>query len=114
MRVFSGRRQPATQQCIHCGKQISRGLRQCPYCREAQAEYRPAQSSTAKGQTTSHFRSGLLLMLLSAAIHYFAGGYSPLVLPGDISSPLLTYLAPLLFVGGLAMGLWGVFLRVRA
>ena len=114
MSRFSRGREPETRQCIHCGKQIRRGLMQCPYCREAQPEYRSAPTASPKIQTAGHFRSGLLLMLLSAAVQYFAGGYSPLVLPGDISSPLLTYLVPLLFVGGLAMTLWGFFLRVRA
>jgi hypothetical protein len=101
------------QQCIHCGKVIRRGLRQCPHCREAQAEARP-HSASPRIQTGSQFRSGLLLMLLAAAAQYFAGGYSPLSLPGDITSPVLTYLVPVLFVCGLAMSLWGVFRRMRA
>jgi hypothetical protein len=111
---FSRGREPEMQQCIHCGKQIRRNAKQCPYCREAQAERRPAQASGPRIQTTGHFRSGLLLLLLSAAVHYFAGGYSPLLLPGDIGSPMLTYLAPLLFLGGVAMSLWSFFLRIRA
>jgi hypothetical protein len=105
--------QPETQQCIHCGQQIRRYLLQCPYCREAQAEHRSSATSAPKIQTYGHFRSGLLLMLLSAALHYFAGGYSPLVVPSEISSPVLTYIAPLVFLGGLLISLWGFFLRVR-
>jgi hypothetical protein len=101
------------QQCIHCGRPILRDLQQCPYCREAQAENRPASATVSRTRTSGYFRSGLLLMLLAAAARYF-GGYSPLVLPGDIGSPLLTYLAPALFLSGLAMSLWGFFLRVRA
>jgi hypothetical protein len=103
-----------TQQCIHCGRRIRKHLKQCPYCRETQSEHRPSSSARQSIRTTGHFRSGLLLMLLSLAVHYFAGGYSPLVLPNEISSPALTYLVPLLFVSGLAMSLWGFFLRVRA
>ena len=57
----------------------------------------PEGAASPKVQTSGHFRSGLLLML-----------------PGQISSPLLTYLVPLLFMSGLAMSLWGFFLRVRA
>jgi hypothetical protein len=114
MSGFSRGREHGTQQCIHCGRQIRCNLTQCPYCREAQAERRPLANTRPRTQTNGRFRSGLLLMLLSLAVHYFAGGYSPLVLPGDISSPLLTYLAPLLFVSGLAMSLWSLFLRVRA
>ena len=105
------------QQCIHCGKHIRRHAKQCPYCREAQAEVRPTSSSVsgrARTQTAGHFRSGLLLMLMSAAIHYFAAGYSPLVVPPEVSSPALTYVAPALFVLGLALSLWGFFLRLRA
>ena len=102
------------QQCIHCGRQIRRQLRQCPYCRVAQAENRPTSAASPRIQTSGHFRSGLLPMLLSGMVHYFAGGYSPLVLPGDVSSPLLTYLVPLFFLSGLAMSLWAFFLRVRA
>src|SRR5271169_6416464 len=96
-------REVETQQCIHCGKQIRRGATQCPYCREAQAEQRPASMSSSQIQTSGHFRHGLLLMLLSGVVHYFARGYSPLALPGNINSPLLIYLVPLIFVCGLAM-----------
>jgi hypothetical protein len=102
------------QQCIHCGKLIRRQLRQCPYCREAQAEQRLPAAGPRKIQTQGHFRSGLLLMLMAAVVHYFVGGYNPMLLPSDISSPVLTYLVPVLFVSGLAMSLWGFFLRVRA
>jgi hypothetical protein len=111
---FSGGREPEMQQCIHCGKQIRRNAKQCPYCREAQAEGRPTTATRPRTQVGGHFRSGLLLMLLSAAVHYFAGGYSPLVLPSDISSPMLTYRAPVLFLVGLAMSLWSFFLRIQA
>jgi hypothetical protein len=102
------------QQCIHCGRRIRKHVKQCPHCREAQAEHRPAAATPPTIRTTGHFRSGLLLMLLALAVHYFAGGYSPLALPDDISSPLVTYAVPVLFASGLAMSLWGFFLRVRA
>jgi hypothetical protein len=114
MSGFSRARNEGMQQCIHCGRQIRRHLRQCPYCREAQAENRPSSTAAPGIQTQGRLRSGLLLMMLSAVVHYFAGGYSLLVLPNEISSPLLSYLAPLLFLGGLAMSLWAFFLRVRA
>jgi hypothetical protein len=112
---MSGLSQDATmQQCIHCGKLIPRDLRQCPYCREAQAEQRLPAAAPRRIQTQGHFRSGLLLMLVSALVHYFVGGYNPMMLPDEISSPVLTYLAPLLFLTGVAMSLWGFFLRLRA
>ena len=85
-----------------------------PIAAKNRRSVRPVSAAPQKAKTYGHFRSGLLLMLLAAAVQYFAGGYSPLALPGEISSPLLTYLAPLLFLSGLAMSLWGFFLRVRA
>jgi hypothetical protein len=100
-------------QCIHCGKLIRRHLRQCPYCREAQAEQPFSMAAPRKIQTQGYFRSGLLLMLMAALIHYFVGGYNPMVLPSDIGSPVLMYVVPALFLIGLAMSLWGFFLRVR-
>ena len=108
-------REPQLRQCIHCGKQIRRGLPQCPYCRETQSEYRPAATATpqVRAQTSGHFRNGLLLMLLSAVAHYFAGGYSPLTQHNEIS-PLLTFLTPALFVAGLSLSLLGFFQRMRA
>jgi hypothetical protein len=107
-------RELRTRQCIHCGREILRDLRQCPYCREAQVDSRPTPSVSHRIQTSGHVRSGLLLMLLSLAVHYFVGGYSPLAPAGQMALPLVTYLVPVLFVSGLAMSLWGVLLRVRA
>ena len=100
------------RQCIYCGKHIRHDLSQCPHCRETQSEVRlAAPSRTAKG---SQFRNGLLLMLMSAVIHYFAGGYSAMELPPQINPAAFTYLVPLLFLSGLSLTLYGVFLRVRA
>jgi hypothetical protein len=106
-------REPQMRQCNHCGKQIRRGLAQCPYCRETQSEYRRTTPPPQPARTSGHFRNGLLLMLLSAAAHYFAAGYSPLTQPNEIT-PLLTFLTPALFVGGLFFSLWGFFQRMRA
>jgi len=52
-------------------------------------------------------------MLLSAVIHYFAGGYGTMDLPVPINPAAATYLAPLLFLSGLGLTLYGVLLRVR-
>jgi len=111
MTGFSRNPNADMRQCIYCGKHIRHDLTQCPYCRETQSEVRlAAPSRTAKG---SQFRSGLLLMLMSAVIHYFAGGYGAMDLPIPINSAPATYLAPLLFLSGLGLTLYGVFLRVR-
>ena len=53
-------------------------------------------------------------MLLGAVIYYFSGGYSPLPLPVNISPLVNTYLAPIIFLGGLGMSLYGMFLRIRS
>ena len=53
-------------------------------------------------------------MLLGAVIYYFSGGYSPMVLPYNLSPLVNTYLAPIIFLGGLGMSLYGLFLRSRS
>ena len=47
-------------------------------------------------------RRGLLYMLLAAVIHYFSGGYGALNLPFPINPVVTLYLAPWLFLNGLA------------
>ena len=102
------------RQCIYCGKSIRRSMRQCPYCREAQSEVHSPSAGRPKAGSGGQFRSGLLLILMAAVIHYFAGGYSQMTLPVQISSAVTTYLVPLLFLSGLGVTLYGVLLRVRA
>jgi hypothetical protein len=114
MSGFSGNQDAFMRQCIYCGKRIRRNLTQCPYCREAQTEGSAPAAARHRAGRGGQFRSGLLLMLLAALIQYFAGGYSPMPLPIQISSPAITYLVPLLFLGGLALSLYGVFLRVTS
>jgi hypothetical protein len=58
-------------------------------------------------------RSGLLLTLMAAVIHYFAGGYSGMDLPIPIGAPVTAYFVPLLFLSGLGLTLYGFLLRVR-
>ena len=113
MSGFSRNRDAEMRQCIYCGKLIRRNLRQCPYCREAQSEVRAPAAARQQAGSGGRFRSGLLLMLMAAVIQYFASGYSPMALPNQISSPAITYLVPLLFLSGLGLTLYGVFLRVR-
>lgn len=55
-----------------------------------------------------------MYMLLGAVIYYFAGGNSPFTLPIQLSPWVSIYLAPLVFLGGLGMCLYGVFLRIRS
>src|ERR1700722_19585715 len=107
-------RPSAPRQCPCCAKPLSRSLRQCPHCREAVEpvpEVRPSQPASAakRGQ----IRKGLLCMLLAAVIHYFAGGYSAMELSLAIIQPLTAYLSLLLFLSGLGLTLYGVYLRNR-
>jgi hypothetical protein len=53
-------------------------------------------------------------MLLAAVIYYFAGGYSALSLPIPLTPWITTYLAPMVFLGGLGMWFYGLYLRIRS
>jgi hypothetical protein len=54
-------------------------------------------------------------MLLAAVIYYFAGGYgAPLRLPVQIVPAVTNYLLPLLFLGGLGLTVYGLFLRIKS
>ena len=59
-------------------------------------------------------RRGLLYMLLAAVILYVAGGYGQFRLPVTILPAVTSYLAPLLFFGGLGLSSYGFILRVRS
>jgi ABC-type thiamin/hydroxymethylpyrimidine transport system permease subunit len=62
----------------------------------------------------SEIRRGLLYMLLAAVIHYFAGGYSAMNLPFPILPFVTVYLSPLLFLGGLGLTVYGLYVGSRA
>ena len=99
-----------TRQCPYCGKLISAHLVECPHCHETIPETRvsaPVHSNTGRKK----IRQGLLYMLLAAVIHYFAGGYSAMQLPYPIQPVVTVYLAPLLFLGGLGLSLYGYLHR---
>jgi hypothetical protein len=53
-------------------------------------------------------------MLLAAVIHFFAGGYSAMELPFPIQPVVTVYLAPLLFLSGLGLTLYGFYLHRKA
>jgi hypothetical protein len=99
-----------TRQCPYCGKLVSGYLAECPYCHEAIPELRGAlrrRSDIGRRK----IRQGLLYMLLAAVIHYFAGGYSAMELPYPIQPVVTVYLAPVLFLGGLGLCLYGFYLH---
>jgi len=104
-----------TQRCVFCGKHFAAHLRQCPFCREAVPQLQLSQRRGPDGRR--QMRRGLLYMLLAGVIHYFAAGYaSPFQIPLPAPAlPVVTqYLTPLLFLGGLAMTLYGLYLKMRS
>jgi hypothetical protein len=102
----------ASRPCAYCGKPVPTRMNRCPYCRE---EVREVRLSSPSGKSGRHeTRRGLMYMLLGAVIYYFAGGHSGLTLPIPLSSWVSTYLAPIVFLGGLGMCLYGFFLRMRS
>jgi hypothetical protein len=102
----------ATRQCVHCGKPVRIHLRQCPFCREVIPEVPTLHRFGSDGRR--EIRRGLLYMLLAAVIYYVVGGYSQIRLPLTIAPSVTTYLAPLLFFGGLGLSFYGVVLRFRS
>jgi len=50
-------------------------------------------------------------MLMAAVIGYFASGSSIWTLPVPVPSLLANYLLPLLFLSGLGLSLYGLYLR---
>jgi hypothetical protein len=99
-----------TRQCPYCGKLAYASLTECPYCHETIPEIRtvvPNRSDVGRPK----IRQGLLYMLLAAIIHYFAGGYSAMEIPFPIQPVVTVYLAPLLFLGGFGLSLYGFYLH---
>jgi hypothetical protein len=110
-----GKQTGDTRRCVFCGKNMAVHLAQCPFCREAVPQ---VQLSRRKGPDGRHqIRRGLLYMLLAGVIHYFAAGYgAPFQIPVPVPVlPLVTQvLTPLVFLGGLGLTLYGLFLRIRS
>lgn len=102
----------AARPCAYCGKPVPTRMNHCPYCREAVPQVR--LSARAGKDGGREVQRGLTYMLLGAVIYYFSGGYSALQLPVSLTPWVTTYLAPVVFLGGLGMCLYGVFLRIRS
>jgi hypothetical protein len=110
-----GKQAVETRRCVFCGKNMAARLTQCPFCREAVPQVQLARRRGPDGR--HQIRRGLLYMLLAGVIHYFAAGYgAPFQIPLPVPVlPLVTqYLTPLIFLGGLGLTLYGLFLRIRA
>ena len=98
-----------TRQCPHCGKVVFDQSTQCPYCREALSavpDVRLTNPDHAVGR--GRMRQGLLCMLLGALVYYFAGGYSGFQLPFPFAPPVTTYVALLMLLTGVVLGLFGL------
>jgi len=88
-------------------------LTQCPYCREAVPQVQLTRRTGPDGK--AQMRRGMLYMLLAALIYYFAAGYAaPLWLPIQVLPVVVNYLLPLLFLAGLGLTLYGLFLRFKS
>jgi hypothetical protein len=59
-------------------------------------------------------RNGLLCVLLGSVVHYFAAGYSAMILPMPISGLVSTYLSPLLLLCGVGLAVFGIYLKQTA
>ena len=101
------------KQCPHCGRYVSLSTTQCPDCREAFRAV-PPTARLAPSRRSGQFRRGLLYMLLAAVIQYFAGDYSSLELPVPIHPAVQQYLAPLLFLSGFGLIVYGFFSSSKA
>ena len=110
-----GKTTAETRRCVYCGKQMAAHLTQCPFCREAVPQVQLSRRTGPDGRL--QIRRGLLYMLLAAVIHYFAADYGDPIripLPAPVLPLVTQYLAPLLFLGGLGLTLYGLFLRSRS
>src|SRR5438270_5862385 len=101
-----------TRACVFCGKSMLAHLNRCPHCREdvplVQLSSRPRTGGKVQ------IRRGLLYMLLAGVIQYFAGGYSTFTIPIGVSPLITAYLAPVVFLSGLGLLIYGLYLRVRS
>ncbi len=110
-----GKPAPDMSRCVFCGKPMPAHLRQCPFCREAVPQVQLSRRTGPGGR--HHIRRGLLYMLLAGVIHYFAAGYAKpfqIPLPAPVLPLVTQYLTPLLFLGGLGLTVYGLFLKFKS
>ena len=87
-------------------------LARCPHCREDNPQVQLASRPHTGGRL--EIRRALLYMLLAGVIQYFAAGYSPLTLPFSVPPLVTAYLAPVVFLSGLGLLIYGFYLRAKS
>jgi hypothetical protein len=102
----------ATRPCVFCGKSMFAHLTRCPHCREDVPKVQLSSRPRTGGRT--QIRRALLYMLLAGVIQYFAAGYSGFTLPITVSPIVTTYLAPVVFISGLGLLIYGFYLRAKS
>ena len=102
----------ATRPCVFCGKTVLAHLSRCPHCREDIPKVQLSSRPRTGGRL--EIRRGLLYMLLAGVIQYFAAGYSPLTLPIQVPPLVTAYLAPVVFLSGVGLLIYGFYLRAKS
>jgi len=102
----------ATRPCVFCGKSMLAHLTRCPHCREDIPQVHLSSRMRTGGRR--QIRRGLLYMLLAGVIQYFASGYSSFTLPISVPPVVTTYLAPVVFLSGLGLLIYGFYLRAKS
>ena len=87
-------------------------LTRCPHCREDVPQVHVSSRKRTGGR--HEIRRGLLYMLLAGVIQYFAAGYSKLTLPIAVPPLVTAYLAPVVFLSGLGLFIYGFYLRAKS
>lgn len=101
------------RECPYCGRLVYDQLTQCSHCRETLPEKRLPKTAEVSSAGAHRIRRGLLFMLIAAAVSYFARGLSPWAIPVPVPSLVTNLLLPLLFLSGLGLVLYGIYLRFR-
>ena len=87
-------------------------LTRCPHCREDIPQVHLSSRTRTGGRHL--IRRGLLCMLLAGVIQYFASGYSSFTLPISVPPVVTTYLAPVVFLSGLGLLIYGFYLGPKS
>jgi hypothetical protein len=98
--------------CVFCGRSMFVHLKRCPHCREDVPQVHLSSRPRTGGR--HQIRRGLLYMLLAGVIQYFAAGYSVFTLPIAVPPIVTTYLAPVVFLSGLGLLIYGYYLRAKS